>query len=155
MRKGYSELVETYPQLELDAQLCLPLYAASRGVTRRYTELLHELDLTYPQYVTMLALWDAGEPLTVGEIGERLHLDSGTLTPVLKRLEAAGRVTRTRDPEDERRVLVASTAEGLRLRAEVAQMPERAWASMGLEPAEGEQLRVLLHRLIGGLDSAG
>ena len=101
-----------HPQLALSAQLCLPLYAASRGVTRRYAEMLAGVGLTYPQYVAMLALWDAATPLTVGEIGERLHLDSGTLTPVLKRLENAGLVARQRDAADERRVLVRVTEDG-------------------------------------------
>jgi MarR family transcriptional regulator, organic hydroperoxide resistance regulator len=142
-----------YPQLALDSQLCLPLYAAARGVTRRYGELLDAVGLTYPQYVTMLALWDAESPLTVGEIGGRLHLDSGTLTPVLKRLEAAGHVVRRRDPSDERRVRVEVTARGRRLRGEVADVPERAWCDMGLDEGEAVQLRTLLDRLLLGLDS--
>ena len=143
-----------YPQLELDAQLCLPLYAAARGVTRRYTEALGGVGLTYPQYVTMLALWDADAPLTVGEVGERLHLDSGTLTPVLKRLESAGLVVRRRDAADERRVRVEVTERGEELRAEVAEIPERVWHGMGLVPADAVQLRSLLDRLLLGLDAS-
>ena len=143
-----------YPQLALDAQLCLPLYAAARGVTRRYTEQLADVGLTYPQYVAMLALWDAGTPLTVGEIGERLHLDSGTMTPVLKRLEAAGYVTRQRDAEDERRVLVHVTAAGEELRTRVAGVPECVWSGAGLDASDARQLRALLDRLLGGLDTS-
>ena len=86
-----------YQQLDLDAQLCFPLYAATRAVTRRYGELLAEVQLTYPQYLSLLALWEAEEPLSVGELGERLRLDSGTLTPLLKRVESAGLVVRRRD----------------------------------------------------------
>jgi len=144
----------SYPQLALSAQLCLPLYAAARGVTRRYAELLTELGLTYPQYVTMLALWDAGAPLTVGEIGERLRLDSGTLTPVLKRLESAGHVARHRDDVDERRVLVEVTPAGERLRDQVADVPERAWQGTGLDAADARQLRKLLDQLLNGLDAS-
>lgn len=142
-----------YPQLELDAQLCLPLYAAARGVTRRYNELLTEHGLTYPQYVTMLALWDADAPLTVGEIGDRLHLDSGTLTPVLKRLESAGHVTRQRDTADERRVHVVVTALGRMLQHEVAGIPDQAWRSLGLTHGETDRLRTLLDTLLAGLDA--
>ncbi|KAA1421238.1 MarR family transcriptional regulator [Nocardioides humilatus] len=142
------------PQLALSAQLCLPLYAAARGVTRRYTELLSEVGLTYPQYVTMLALWDADVPLTVGEIGERLHLDSGTLTPVLKRLESAGYVARRRDTADERRVLVEPTPEGERLRKSIADVPERAWRGTGLELEDAKELRRLLDQLLHGLDAS-
>ncbi|WP_028642861.1 MarR family winged helix-turn-helix transcriptional regulator [Nocardioides sp. URHA0020] len=143
-----------YPQLDLDAQLCLPLYAAARGVTRRYTEALGGVGLTYPQYVTMLALWDAAEPLTVGEVGERLHLDSGTLTPVLKRLEAAGLVVRRRDSADERRVRVEVTERGAALRSEVAEIPERVWHDMGLAVDDALRLRALLDQLLLGLDAS-
>ena len=143
-----------FPQLELDAQLCLPLYAAARGVTRRYAEALGGVGLTYPQYVTMLALWDADAPLTVGEVGERLHLDSGTLTPVLKRLESAGLVVRRRDAADERRVRIEVTERGEELRAKVAEVPERVWHGMGLAPADAVQLRTLLDRLLLGLDAS-
>ena len=144
----------SHPQLALSSQLCLPLYAAARGVTRRYTELLTEVGLTYPQYVTMLALWDADAPLTVGEIGERLRLDSGTLTPVLKRLESAGHVARHRDDADERRVLVEVTRQGERLRAQVADVPERAWRGTGLQAEDAQQLRRLLDQLLNGLDAS-
>ncbi len=144
----------SHPQLALSSQLCLPLYAAARGVTRRYTELLTEVGLTYPQYVTMLALWDADAPLTVGEIGERLRLDSGTLTPVLKRLESAGHVARHRDDADERRVLVEVTPQGERLRAQVADVPERAWRGTGLQAEDAQQLRRLLDQLLNGLDAS-
>lgn len=144
----------SHPQLALRAQLCLPLYAATRAVTRRYGELLGELGLTYPQYLTMLALWDADAPLTVGDIGERLRLDSGTLTPVLKRLESAGHVARRRDTADERRVLVEVTPAGLELRDRVADVPERAWDGTGLSADDARQLRGLLDQLLTGLDGS-
>ncbi|WP_104107629.1 MarR family transcriptional regulator [Nocardioides sp. 616] len=141
-----------YPQLELDRQLCLPLYAASRAVTRRYTELLAEVGLTYPQYLCLLGLWDADGPLTVGDLGTRLHLDSGTLTPLLKRMESMGLVTRTRDVVDERRVLVSVTAAGRALRDRVADVPTRLVAGMGMSEADGHALRRLLDQLLEQLE---
>jgi len=146
--------VTDHPQLALDAQLCFPLYAATRAVTQAYAHLLGEAGLTYPQYLSMLALWEAEEPLTVGALGRRLRLDSGTLTPLLKRLEAAGLVVRHRDPDDERRVLLEVTDRGLALRDEVAEVPARLARATGLTPREGEQLRRLLDRVLTGLDGA-
>lgn len=142
-----------HPQLDLDAQLCFPLYAATRAVTRAYGPLLQEVGLTYPQYLTLLALWDEGEPMSVGGLGTRLRLDSGTLTPVLKRLEQAGFVTRRRDPEDERRVLIALTAAGQDLREQVSDVPSRLVESMGLNAEEYRQLRRLLNSLLDRLDA--
>jgi DNA-binding MarR family transcriptional regulator len=111
------------PQLALDQQLCFALYDASRALIRAYGPLLAPLGLTYPQYVTLLALWEAPEPVTVGALGDRLSLDSGTLTPLLKRLEQSGLVERRRDPDDERRVLVAPSSAGWALRDEAADIP--------------------------------
>ena len=141
----------TYPQLELDVQLCLPLYAASRAVTRRYGDLLAAAGLTYPQYLTMLALW-SGAPLTVGDIGARLHLDTGTLTPLLKRLERAGLVERRRDPGDERRVIIEPTAAGWALREQVTEVPYELGRSMRLSADEAAQLHQLLGKVIGSLE---
>lgn len=142
-----------HPQLDLDAQLCFPLYAASRAVTRAYGPLLQEFGLTYPQYLALLALWDEDEPLTVGELGSRLRLDSGTLTPLLKRLELAGFVTRRRDADDERRVLVAVTAAGQDLQDRVSDVPTRLVTSLGLNATESRQLRRLLGSLLDRLDA--
>ena len=112
--------------LNLDSQLCFKLYAASRAVIRAYKPMLDQLGLTYPQYLAMLVLWEQ-DGLTVKDIGRRLCLDSGTLTPVLKRLEAIGYVQRTRDPSDERQVRVALTPRGRELRSG-AQAGRRALA---------------------------
>jgi len=142
------------PQLELDRQLCFPLYAAGRAVTRRYGVLLADVGLTYPQYLCLLALWDSDVPMSVGELGERLRLDSGTLTPVLKRLEAAGHVVRRRDPADERRVLLDVTDAGWALRDQVADVPERLMTGTGLPVTKARQLRSLLAELIESLDEA-
>ena len=141
-----------HPRLDLDAQLCFPLYAASRAVTRAYGPLLGEFGLTYPQYLTLLALWDDGEPMSVGDLGRRLRLDSGTLTPVLKRLEQSGFVTRRRDSDDERRVLVTVTAAGLDLQDQVSDVPSRLVESLGLNATESRQLRRLLDGLLDRLD---
>lgn len=109
--------------LLLDNQLCFALYSSSLAMSKVYKPLLDELGLTYPQYLVMLVLWE-GDGLTVSDIGERLYLDSGTLTPLLKRLEAAELVQRLRDASDERRVLVRLTAAGRKLRSQATKLPE-------------------------------
>jgi MarR family transcriptional regulator, organic hydroperoxide resistance regulator len=145
-----------YPQLELDRQLCFALYTASRAVVRTYAPLLEDVGLTYPQYVTMLVLWeDPDRPRSIGELGERLHLDSGTLTPLLKRLASMGYVTRSRDAEDERRVLVTLTAEGLALRDHVAAVPESLLACLGIDVADATALRDQLTALAASLEAGG
>jgi DNA-binding MarR family transcriptional regulator len=108
--------------LQLDHQLCFALYSASLAMTKLYKPLLDELGLTYPQYLALLVLWEQ-DGLTVSDLGERLHLDSGTLTPLLKRLEAAGHVSRLRDVQDERRVLIRLTAAGRQLKRRAARIP--------------------------------
>ena len=108
--------------LQLDNQLCFALYSASLAMTKLYKPMLEELGLTYPQYLVMLVLWER-DGLTVSQLGERLSLDSGTLTPLLKRLEAAGHVSRIRDVADERRVHVALTAAGRRLKQRAQKIP--------------------------------
>jgi DNA-binding MarR family transcriptional regulator len=143
--------VASYPQLELDRQLCFPLYAASRAMTRAYTPLLEPVGLTYPQYLALLALW-ADDGITVGELGRRLRLDSGTLTPLLKRLEAAGLVSRRRDPDDERRVVLTVTETGWELRRAVAHVPAALADRVGLDAAEARTLHGLLHRVLDVLD---
>ncbi len=110
------------PALLLDNQLCFALYSTSLAMTKLYKPLLEDLGLTYPQYLVMLVLWER-DGVTVSELGERLYLDSGTLTPLLKRLEAAGLVARIRAVEDERRVRVTLTAAGRKLKARAAAVP--------------------------------
>lgn len=141
-----------HAQLELDNQLCFPLYAASRAMTRAYLPLLEPFDLTYPQYLTMLAVWSGPESQTVGELGARLRLDSGTLTPLLKRLEARGLVERHRDPDDERRVLVSATADGAALQDELADVPLSLAVRTGLTLEDGIEFRRLLDALLTSLD---
>lgn len=109
--------------LYLENQLCFPLYAASRMTTKIYAPLLKALDLTYPQYLVMLVLWQHGEQ-TVNQIGSRLYLESNTLTPLLKRLEQKGLISRRRSSQDERSVLVQLTETGAQLKAEADEIPK-------------------------------
>ncbi|WP_431098585.1 MarR family winged helix-turn-helix transcriptional regulator [Polaromonas aquatica] len=108
--------------LQLDNQLCFALYSTSLAMTKLYKPMLEEMGLTYPQYLAMLVLWEQ-DGLTVSELGERLYLDSGTLTPLLKRMESAGLVSRIRAVEDERRVHITLTAAGRKLKARAAKIP--------------------------------
>jgi DNA-binding MarR family transcriptional regulator len=114
---------KTDAMLQLDNQLCFALYSTSLAMTKLYKPLLDALGLTYPQYLAMLVLWEQ-DGLTVSEIGERLYLDSGTLTPLLKRLEAAGLIARIRAVEDERRVHITLTAAGRKLKTKAAKIPD-------------------------------
>jgi DNA-binding MarR family transcriptional regulator len=126
--------------LRLSRQLCFALYSTSHAFTRAYKPLLEPLGLTYPQYLVMLVLWEEDD-VTVKEIGARLQLDSGTLTPLLKRLDAAGLVTRTRDSGDERQVRVALTPAGSALRAKAEGIPRRLAELIGAPVAEIVALR--------------
>ena len=110
------------PMLQLDNQLCFALYSTSLAMTRLYKPLLEKLGLTYPQYLAMLVLWEK-DGLMVSELGERLYLDSGTLTPLLKRLEASGLVSRLRDVADERRVHITLSPAGRKLKTKAAKIP--------------------------------
>lgn len=132
--------------LNLGEQLCFSLYTAQRLVTAAYRPLLQELGLTYPQYVTMLALWESA-PLTMGELGERLGLDYGTLTPLVKRLEANGLVTRERSAEDERTVHVRLTDAGEELRRRAAGVPDAIADVMALAAPEFGELKESLEQL--------
>jgi MarR family transcriptional regulator, organic hydroperoxide resistance regulator len=136
--------------LLLDNQLCFALYSASLAMTKLYKPLLDELGLTYPQYLVMLVLWE-GDGLMVSALGERLSLDSGTLTPLLKRLESAGLVSRMRDAADERRVHIHLTAAGRRLKARAAKVPGCVLAASQCSIPEllqlTEQVRALRKRL--------
>ncbi|CDX41909.1 Organic hydroperoxide resistance transcriptional regulator [Mesorhizobium sp. ORS 3359] len=134
----------------LDQQLCFALYSASGLMTKLYRPLLDPLGLTYPQYLAMLALWQHS-PSTIGELGAALGLDSATLTPLIKRMEAGGLVTRRRDAADERRVLVEPTAKGEALRAKMKDVQEGLSCGMPLERAELKALHGTLTRLVAGL----
>nr|WP_246450403.1 MarR family transcriptional regulator [Allostreptomyces psammosilenae] len=139
--------------LRLDAQICFALHAASRAFGGLYRRLLRDLGLTYPQYLVMLALWEHGE-LSVKRLGELLRLDSGTLSPLLKRLDAAGLVRKERSARDERSVLVRPTAQGEALRERAEEVPVRIVSATGLGLEEVVRLRDTLHRLTDVLDAA-
>ena len=157
----YMAKTTTSPQTEapaddwllLDRQLCFALYSTSLAMTKIYKPMLGELGLTYPQYLVMLVLWE-DNTLTISELGARLTLDSGTLTPLLKRLESAGWVKRERDVEDERRVLVNLTDAGRKLRASAAGIPERLLCATQCSIDEIQSLTSRLHALRSTLESA-
>ncbi|MDF2493740.1 MAG: ArsR family transcriptional regulator [Sphingomonas sp.] len=136
--------------LKLEWQLCFPLYAASNLLTRLYRPALDELGLTYPQYLVMLVLWE-NDRQSVSQIGRRLYLDSGTLTPLLKRMEANGLIARRRDVEDERRVLITLTPQGDALRKVARHVPEKMVTNPALTPEEGETLRRIARKLVENL----
>ncbi|MGO9883861.1 MAG: MarR family winged helix-turn-helix transcriptional regulator [Solirubrobacteraceae bacterium] len=144
---------EPLGSLLLDEQLCFALYAASRAVTQLYRPLLEELGLTYPQYLVMLILWER-ERATVGELASTLELDHGTLSPLVKRLEAAGVLERHRRTEDERVVDVALTAAGRELQERAAAVPQVIVDSYGVDAAEFDELRAQLRRLTRSVAAA-
>jgi DNA-binding MarR family transcriptional regulator len=145
-----SRSLNTDQALLLDNQLCFALYSASLAMTKLYKPLLDDLGLTYPQYLVMLVLWE-GDRLMVSELGQRLCLDSGTLTPLLKRLESTGLVSRMRDAEDERRVRIQLTAAGRKLKARAAKVPGCVLAASQCSIPEllqlTKQVRTLRERL--------
>lgn len=133
--------------LKLDAQLCFALHATARAVVQAYEPLLADLGLTYPQYVVLLVLWEE-DGATIGRLGERLYLDSGTLTPLTKRLEAHGLVRRQRAKDDERRVEVWLTPEGKALKRKARHVPEKLLCRFQLQPGEAVKLRAQLMQLL-------
>ena len=137
-----------YDRLRLENQLCFPLYACSREIIKQYKPFLDQIDLTYTQYSTMMVLWERTS-LTAKELGEALFLDSGTLTPLLKKLEGKGYLTRKRSAEDERSLIVTVTDAGLALRDRAVRIPEAMAACSPLTPEEGEALYRILYRLLG------
>ena len=137
------------PSPALDEQICFALYNASRAITHRYRELLAPLGITYPQYLVLLVLWEAGSS-NVSALGARLELDSGTLSPLLRRLETAGLVSRSRSSGDERAVIVALTAVGRELRARTSHIPAQICASTGLALPD---LHALQHQIATLADS--
>lgn len=138
---------ETYEQLKLENQLCFPLYAAARAVVGKYGPLLKDLGLTYTQYIVMMVLWE-NDGVSVRSLGEKLHLDSGTLTPLLKKLENIGYVTRKRSEEDERVVLVSLTDTGRGLKEKAAEVPGEVASCVPLTPEEAAALYGLLYKII-------
>ncbi len=139
-----------YDALKLENQLCFPLYACARAIVKTYKPYLDELNLTYTQYITMMVFWEHGE-MRVKDVGERLFLDSSTLTPLLKRLEEKGYVKRRRCASDERDVLVSVTEAGEALKEKAVAIPERLGACVALDPQKAQDLYRLLYEVIGNL----
>jgi len=138
---------DKYDALRLENQLCFPLYAAARKVVALYTPYLKPLGLTYTQYIMMVALWEKDD-VPVGELGERLYLDTGTLTPVLKRLETDGYVVRERCRADERVVSIKLTEKGRALRESVKEMPQKLGSCLALSPQDAKTLYHLLYQVL-------
>lgn len=145
-------MIRQAPELYLENQLCFPLYAASRLTTKLYTPFLKELDITYPQYLVMLALWQH-EQLTVKEIGEYLFLESNTLTPLLKRLESKGLLKRTRSKSDERTVVISLSKTGESLKKQALLIPGKIVEAIGGSNFNIEELKVFQQNLFKLIDS--
>lgn len=133
--------------LKLENQLCFAFYACSREITKLYRPILSELGLTYTQYITLLVLWEH-DGIGVKELGARLYLDSGTLTPLLKKLESQGLLTRTRSKADERSVIIELTDEGRALKSRAVDVPAKLYSGAGLRQEELESLRTQLQSLL-------
>ena len=141
---------DKYDVLKLENQICFPLYVCSKEIVKAYTPYLDELDLTYTQYIAMMVMWEHKE-LRVKEIGKYLFLDSSTLTPLLKRLEEKGYVSRKRSSEDERDLIVTITDSGEALKEKAVTVPERLGACVSLDPGKAQALYALLYEVIGNL----
>lgn len=142
---------DEYDALKLENQLCFPLYAASREIIKRYRPHLDALDLTYTQYIAMMVFWQENK-ISVKDLGKRLYLDSGTLTPVLKSLEQKGFVKRRRSAMDERVLIVELTEEGSALRDRAVGIPEALSKAIRLSPKESADLYTLLYKILGDLE---
>ncbi len=136
-----------YDALKIENQLCFPLYACSREIIKQYTPFLEKLDLTYTQYIIMMILWEKGG-LTAKELGRRLYLDSGTLTPVLKKMEAKGLLTRKRSEQDERCLMVSITEKGMDLRERAVAVPRQMARCSSLSPEDSVQLYRILYKIL-------
>lgn len=140
--------MDKYDVLKLDNQICFPLYACSKEVVRRYKPFLDEIDLTYTQYIAMMVMWE-NESISVKELGDRLYLDSGTLTPVLKSLEKKGYVSRNRSKEDERVLIVSITDLGLKLKEQAVDIPGKIGSCVSLPAEDAKKLYELLYKVLG------
>ncbi|SCP97651.1 MarR family winged helix-turn-helix transcriptional regulator [Anaerobium acetethylicum] len=143
-------MTDKYDMLKLESQLCFPLYACSKEIVKKYKPFLDEIDLTYTQYIAMLALWEYRQ-MTVKELGEKLFLDSGTLTPVLKKLESKGYITRERSKEDERSLVITLTDAGEELKEKAVEIPAKIAGCVPLDQEQARQLYSILYQMLGYL----
>ena len=139
---------DKYDCLKISNQLCFPLYACSKEIVKRYKPYLDPIDLTYTQYITMMVIWEEKE-ITVKALGDKLFLDSGTLTPVLKKLEQKGYVKRSRSKDDERNLIITLTKDGEELKKQASTIPAKMGKCVSLSPEESEQLYKLLYKILG------
>jgi len=135
--------------LKLGSQLCFPLYAASRKIINAYTPILKPLGITYTQFIVFMVLWE-NDNLAVGEIGARLHLDNGTLTPLLKKMEKEGYISRKRSPQDERTVIISLTKDGLKMKDKARDIPKKIKNCVNLSSEDAGELYRILYLLIDG-----
>ena len=149
--KDQNKNQEEIPQLKLDGQLCFPLYAAARKAVNAYTPVLKPLGLTYTQYIVLLALWESGKT-TVGDLCRTLYLDCGTLTPLLKKMEESGWITRCRCKVDERVVDVSVTEKGWELREQVKDFPEKVGGCIAMPREDLYTLYTLLHQFLDSME---
>ncbi|MGE8427170.1 MAG: MarR family winged helix-turn-helix transcriptional regulator [Sphingobacterium sp.] len=139
--------------LKLDKQLCFSVYVLHREIMQQYRTILEEIDLTYPQYITMMALWENDEQ-TVNQLGAKLFLDNGTLTPLLKRLETKVLLTRTRSKEDERVVKIQLTAQGLQLKEKASCIPMQIFEALKLDYTDMVQLKALAEKIVNNVGNS-
>jgi len=139
--------------LKLDKQLCFSVYVLHREIMQQYRAILEEIDLTYPQYITMMALWENGEQ-TVNQLGEKLFLDNGTLTPLLKRLEGKSLLTRTRSKADERVVKIRLTDQGVQLKEKANCIPMQIFEALKLDYSDMQQLKTLADKIVTNTDKS-
>ncbi len=137
-----------YDSLKLENQICFPLYAASREIVKQYHPFLTEIDLTYTQYITLMVLWEE-KKISVKDLGQKLFLDSGTLTPVLKTMEKRGLITRNRSDKDERVLIVEITKEGMALRDKAVDIPSKMASCSKLDADDAKELYRILYKLLG------
>lgn len=143
--------MSSYDELKLENQLCFPMYACAKEIVRHYRPFLDEVNLTYTQYIAMMVLWTEKE-INVKDLGKRLYLDSGTLTPLLKQLEQKGYITRARSKNDERVLDVKITNEGLKLREKASSIPQKMGSCMKLTPEEAQFLYKILYKILGTIE---
>jgi DNA-binding MarR family transcriptional regulator len=144
--------MDKYDSLKLGNQLCFPLYAAAKEITRKYKPYLDKLDLTYTQYICMMVMWEH-QSLNVKQLGEYLYLDSGTLTPLLKKLEEKGYIERKKKDSDERNLIITVTDKGLDLRDQALSVPQSMGSCISLSSEEAELLYKVLYKILNNLNN--
>ena len=143
--------MDKYDSLKLKNQLCFPLYACSKEIIKNYKPFLDKIDLTYTQYIVMMVLWES-KVINVKDLGEQLYLDSGTLTPLLKKLESKGYITRNRSDKDERNLMIKVTDKGMNLREEALSVPQDVSKCVKLTKEEASYLYKILYKMIGSME---